>query len=55
MKNQEAINKAIAKMSNKQKAEIFPPIERKNFVSCHVGLNESTGLNQQTYQLLSDT
>ena len=32
MKNQEAINKAIAKMSNKQKAEIFPPIERKNFV-----------------------
>lgn len=31
MKN-EAINAAIAKMSKKQLAEIFPPIERKNFV-----------------------
>lgn len=32
MKNSKAINAAIAKMSNKQKAEIFPPITRKNFV-----------------------
>ena len=31
MKN-EAINAAIANMSKKQLAEIFPPIERKNFV-----------------------
>lgn len=32
MKNQELITKAIEKLSNKEKAEIFPPIERKNFV-----------------------
>ena len=32
MKNQEAIQAAISKMSKKQLAEIFPPIERKNFV-----------------------
>jgi len=31
MKN-DAIQKAISKMSKKQLAEIFPPIERKNFV-----------------------
>ena len=32
MNNQELINTAIAKMSNEEKALIFPPIERKNFV-----------------------
>jgi hypothetical protein len=32
MKNQELISKAISKLSNKEKAEIFPPITRKNFV-----------------------
>ena len=31
-KNQELITNAIAKMSNEEKALIFPPIERKNFV-----------------------
>ena len=31
MKN-DAIQQAISKMSKKQLAEIFPPIERKNFV-----------------------
>ena len=32
MNNQELITNAIAKMSNEEKALIFPPIERKNFV-----------------------
>ena len=32
MKNQELITQAIAKMSNEEKALIFPPITRKNFV-----------------------
>ena len=32
MKNQELITAAIAKMSNEEKALIFPPITRKNFV-----------------------
>jgi hypothetical protein len=32
MSNQELITNAIAKMSNEEKALIFPPIERKNFV-----------------------
>lgn len=32
MKNQEAITKAIAKLSKKELAAIFPPITRKNFV-----------------------
>lgn len=32
MKNQEAISKAIAKLSKKELATIFPPITRKNFV-----------------------
>lgn len=31
-KNQELITNAIAKMSTEEKALIFPPIERKNFV-----------------------
>ena len=32
MKNSELITQAISKLSNKEKAEIFPPITRKNFV-----------------------
>ena len=32
MNNQELITNAIAKMSTEEKALIFPPIERKNFV-----------------------
>ncbi len=32
MKNQELITAAIAKMSNEEKALIFPPITRANFV-----------------------
>ena len=32
MSNQELITTAIAKMSTEEKALIFPPIERKNFV-----------------------
>ena len=32
MSNQELITNAIAKMSNEEKALIFPPINRKNFV-----------------------
>ncbi len=32
MSNQELITNAIAKMSNEEKAAIFPPITRKNFV-----------------------
>jgi len=32
MTNQELITNAIANMSNEEKALIFPPIERKNFV-----------------------
>ena len=32
MNNQELITNAIAKMSNEEKAQIFPPINRKNFV-----------------------
>ena len=32
MNNQELITNAIAKMSNEEKALIFPPVVRKNFV-----------------------
>lgn len=32
MSNQELITNAIANMSNEEKSQIFPPIERKNFV-----------------------
>ena len=32
MNNQELITQAIANMSNEEKAKIFPPITRKNFV-----------------------
>ena len=32
MTNQELITQAIANMTNEEKAKIFPPIERKNFV-----------------------
>ena len=32
MNNQELITNANAKMSNEEKAQIFPPINRKNFV-----------------------
>lgn len=32
MTKNEMIQNAIANMTNEQKAEIFPPIERKNFV-----------------------
>ena len=32
MSNKELITNAIANMSNEEKAKIFPPITRKNFV-----------------------
>ena len=32
MSNQELITNAISKMSNEEKAQIFPPLTRKNFV-----------------------
>ena len=32
MTNQELMTQAIAKMTNEEKAQIFPPINRKNFV-----------------------
>ncbi len=32
MSNQEILNNAIANMSNEDKAKVFPPITRKNFV-----------------------
>ena len=32
MNNQELITQAIANMTNEEKAKIFPPITRKNFV-----------------------
>ena len=32
MSNKEMIQQAIANMSDEQKAQIFPPLERKNFV-----------------------
>lgn len=32
MTNKELINQAIANMSNEDKAQVFPPITRKNFV-----------------------
>jgi hypothetical protein len=32
MSNKEMIQQAIANMTDEQKAQIFPPIERKNFV-----------------------
>ena len=32
MTNKELINQAIANMSDKDKAKVFPPITRKNFV-----------------------
>ncbi len=32
MSNQELITTAIANMSNEEKSQLFPPIERKNFV-----------------------
>jgi len=32
MNNQELLNNAIANLSNEEKAAIFPPITRKNFV-----------------------
>lgn len=42
MTKQEMITNAIANMSNEQKAEIFPAIERKNFVvrSSWLGRNQ---------------
>ena len=32
MSNQELITQALTSLSNEEKAKIFPPIERKNFV-----------------------
>ena len=32
MTNQELMTQAIANMSNEEKAKIFPPMQRKNFV-----------------------
>lgn len=32
MNNKEIVRQAIAKMSDAEKAKVFPPIERKNFV-----------------------
>ena len=54
MNNQELINAAIATMSNEEKAEIFPPITRKNFVvrSTWMGRNQViTFINNKNQQV----
>ena len=54
MTKQEMITQAIAKMSNEQKAEIFPPITRKNFVvrSTWMGRNQViTFVNNKNQQV----
>jgi len=54
MTKQEMITQAIAKMSNEQKAEIFPPITRKNFVvrSTWMGRNQViTFINNKNQQV----
>ena len=54
MTKQEMITQAIANMSNEQKAEIFPPITRKNFVvrSTWMGRNQGiTFVNNKNQQV----
>ena len=54
MTKQEMITQAIANMSNEQKAEIFPPITRKNFVvrSTWMGRNQViTFINNKNQQV----
>ena len=54
MTKQEMITQAIANMSNEQKAEIFPPIARKNFVvrSTWMGRNQViTFINNKNQQV----
>ena len=54
MTKQEMITQAIANMSNEQKAEIFPPITRKNFVvrSTWMGRNQViTFVNNKNQQV----
>ena len=54
MTKQELINAAIATMSNEEKAEIFPPITRKNFVvrSTWMGRNQViTFVNNKNQQV----
>ena len=41
MTNQELMTQAIANMTNEEKAKIFPPIERKNFVEESRGSDET--------------
>jgi len=57
MKNQELITQAIAKMSNEEKALIFPPITRKNFVvrKSWLGRNQViTFVNNRNVQVTYD-
>lgn len=54
MTNQELMTQAIAKMSNEEKALIFPPITRKNFVvrSSWLGRNQViTFINNKNQQV----
>jgi|TARA_B110000971_G_scaffold48703_1_gene48752 hypothetical protein len=57
MKNQELITQAIAKMSTEEKALIFPPITRKNFVvrKSWLGRNQViTFVNNRNVQVTYD-
>jgi hypothetical protein len=54
MTNQELMTQAIAKMTNEEKAAIFPPITRKNFVvrSSWLGRNQViTFINNKNQQV----
>ena len=54
MTNQELMTQAIAKMTNEEKAAIFPPITRKNFVvrSSWFGRNQViTFINNKNQQV----
>ena len=50
MNNQELITQAVKAMSNEEKAKIFPPINRKNFVvrKSWLGRNQIITLLDQT-------
>ncbi len=57
MNNQELITNAIAKMSNEEKALIFPPVVRKNFVvrKSWLGRNQViTFVNNRNVQVTYD-
>lgn len=55
MNNQELITKAIANMSNEDKAKIFPPITRKNFVvrKSWLGRNQTITFTNNKKQVMT--